>query len=108
MQEYGQIPAKRSLALAQRPYGRRACASRLVVVHYQQDPHPARFRFRVYATTLVIHGDTDPIPVQTAETIHKSISGSRLVVLEQCGHFPYVESPEKYFSQINACLNDGK
>lgn len=58
--------------------------------------------------TLVIHGDTDPIPVQTAENIHKRISGSRLIVLEKCGHFPYVESPESYFSHINSFLKDEK
>lgn len=51
--------------------------------------------------TLIIHGDFDPIPVIAAENIHKSISNSKYVVIEHCGHFPYVEEPEILFSQLN-------
>jgi proline iminopeptidase len=54
--------------------------------------------------TLIIHGDSDPIPMQTAHHLNDSIPGSTLVILNQCGHFPYVEKPEQFFSEINAFL----
>lgn len=63
---------------------------------------------RLSCKTLIIHGDTDPIPVETAENIHKAISGSRLVVLDKCGHFPYVESPEPFFFHVVSFLKDEK
>lgn len=54
--------------------------------------------------TLVIHGDDDPIPLSTAQHIHESISGSKCVVLDDCGHYPYVEQAELYFQAINEFL----
>ncbi len=55
--------------------------------------------------TLVIHGQNDPIPSATAKKIHESIRRSQFVVLSECGHFPYVEKPEAYFSHVQAFLN---
>jgi proline iminopeptidase len=52
--------------------------------------------------TLISHGDSDPIPVQTAQHTHASIQGSKLVILKECGHFPYVEKPEQFFAEIQA------
>ncbi len=54
--------------------------------------------------TLVIHGDKDMIPVATAEHIQQKIAGARLVVLEQCGHFPFVEKPEPFFAALEEFL----
>jgi len=52
--------------------------------------------------TLIIHGDYDPILPQYAEDIHTSIKGSQYVLLKNCGHFPFVESPEIFFK---ACMD---
>ncbi|MCI0382315.1 MAG: proline iminopeptidase-family hydrolase [Chlamydiae bacterium] len=56
--------------------------------------------------TLVIHGEADPVPFSTARNIHESVNNSRYVLLERCGHFPFVEDPDTYFSCINDFLND--
>lgn len=45
--------------------------------------------------TLVIHGKQDVIPFWTAEKTAKSIKNSKMVTLENCGHFPYIETPEQ-------------
>lgn len=66
------------------------------------DLHEALKKLRIL--TLIIHGDDDPIPVHTAEHLHKSIVGSKYVVLKDCGHFPYVEQPEGYFQSVNEFL----
>jgi proline iminopeptidase len=56
--------------------------------------------------TLIIHGDQDVVPVSTAENIHKNIPNSQLVVMKDCGHFPYVEKPEEFFRLLNTFLHD--
>lgn len=55
--------------------------------------------------TLIIHGDTDPIPLITAENIHKSIYNSKFFVIKNCGHFPYVEQPQELFRHLNYFLS---
>jgi proline iminopeptidase len=55
--------------------------------------------------TLVIQGDKDAIPLATAENLHKKISGSNFVTLQDCGHFPYIEQPEALFDAIEQFLN---
>jgi proline iminopeptidase len=41
--------------------------------------------------TLVIHGDRDFIPAAIAEHIAAAIPGARLTMIENCGHFAYLE-----------------
>jgi proline iminopeptidase len=54
--------------------------------------------------TLIIHGDFDPIPHLTAQKIHEDIRGSTYILLRNCGHFPYVESPEDLFEYLGDFL----
>ncbi len=56
-------------------------------------------------STLIIHGDSDPIPLITVKEVHENISGSKLILMKDCGHFPYVEDPSTYFKHIDAFLN---
>ncbi|HKW00294.1 MAG TPA: alpha/beta fold hydrolase [Vicinamibacterales bacterium] len=44
--------------------------------------------------TLVITGDRDFIPVEIAQHVAAAIPGARLVTLENCGHFSYMECPD--------------
>ena len=46
---------------------------------------------------LVIHGRQDPIPLESSEKAAYQL-GAKLVVLEDCGHVPYVEQPEPLFA----------
>jgi proline iminopeptidase len=45
--------------------------------------------------TLVIHGDVDLVPVELARHIANAIPDARLAVLRDCGHFSYLEQPER-------------
>lgn len=54
--------------------------------------------------TLILHGDSDVVPVWTAQVIHENIPHSQFVLLKNCGHFPYVESPDAFFKHIEAFL----
>jgi proline-specific peptidase len=44
---------------------------------------------------LILHGDCDFCPLAAVRPIADAIPGSRLTVLEDCGHFAYVEQPER-------------
>jgi pimeloyl-ACP methyl ester carboxylesterase len=61
---------------------------------------------RLYLTaalpTMIVWGDRDPIiPIEHAYRAHELMPGSRLEVIEGCGHFPHVEQPER-FSELVA------
>ena len=54
--------------------------------------------------TLVIHGDSDFIPVAIAAQIAGAIPGARLVVLPDCGHFPLIERRGDLFAEVSSFL----
>jgi proline iminopeptidase len=55
--------------------------------------------------TLVVVGEDDFIcPPPAAEYFHKEIVGSKLLVIENAGHFPWLEQPEQFFGGIGVFL----
>jgi proline iminopeptidase len=54
--------------------------------------------------TLLIHGDVDLIPVELARHVAEAIPGARLEVLTRCGHFAYLEQPERTYDAIAGFL----
>lgn len=52
--------------------------------------------------TLVLHAEHDFIPIEPVAQIAATIPGARLVVLERCGHFAYVERPDEVCAHIAA------
>lgn len=57
----------------------------------------------IEAPTLVIYGGHEASQV-SQNLLVKSIPDAKLVILEDCGHFPYIEQPEAYFSSIREFL----
>ena len=53
---------------------------------------------------LIVHGRQDPIPPDSSERATRALPNAHLVTLEDCGHVPYVESPDALFSSIDAFL----
>jgi len=47
----------------------------------------------------VVHGQQDPIPLASSEAVAAALD-ARLVVLEDCGHVPYVERATQLFDAI--------
>ncbi len=45
---------------------------------------------------LIIEGRQDPLGDATAEEIHALLSASIIRYINQCGHFPWIEQPEKF------------
>ena len=48
---------------------------------------------------LVVHGRQDPIPLASAIATADSLEGT-LVLIDDCGHVPYVEQPQAMFAAM--------
>lgn len=57
----------------------------------------------IHCPTLIVHGRDDPIPVESSVEGAKTMS-ARLVVLDDCGHVPYVEQPAALFAAVDEFL----
>ncbi len=55
--------------------------------------------------TLIVWGKQDPIvPVSAAQVYHESIPGSRLEVLDGCGHHPEIEKTDRFVGLVREFL----
>ncbi|MBW2493372.1 MAG: proline iminopeptidase-family hydrolase [Deltaproteobacteria bacterium] len=61
----------------------------------------------VSCPTLIVHGDFDPVPLKYAQEIHETIANSQLVILENSGHFSYIETPAEFYSAVTDFLKNG-
>lgn len=58
----------------------------------------------VHCPALVVHGREDPIPLESSAAIAGALD-AELVVLDACGHVPYVEQPDALFGAIRSFLD---
>jgi proline iminopeptidase len=54
---------------------------------------------------LITHGRDDPIPLASSTQAAEQL-GAKLVVLDDCGHVPYVEQPAALFAAVDPFLSD--
>jgi proline iminopeptidase len=52
---------------------------------------------------VVVHGEDDPIPIETAATL-AGLLGASLHRFPACGHVPYVEAPEEFARTLDSFL----
>jgi pimeloyl-ACP methyl ester carboxylesterase len=76
---------------------------------YMHDPSlPHLLRRLKTLPTLIIWGRQDAIvPVSAAEVYQASIPGSRLTVVESCGHHPEVEQTDEFVRVVQTFLSEG-
>jgi proline iminopeptidase len=53
--------------------------------------------------TLVLHGRQDPVPLRSSEDVAAEMR-AKLVIIDDCGHVPYVEQPAAAFAAIDEFL----
>jgi proline iminopeptidase len=58
---------------------------------------------KVKAPVLVIHGKQDPL--ESGDEVHETFPGSRYVVIENAGHFPWFEQPEAFYKTLGEFLS---
>jgi proline iminopeptidase len=62
----------------------------------------------VKAPVLVIHGEADPIPVESSEAWARAFPNAELLLVEGAGHLPQVERPEVFFDAVETFLKGGR
>lgn len=58
----------------------------------------------VSVPTLVVHGTADAVPFASSQAFAAAIPGAQLWVMEDVGHFPWMESPVAFFTGLNNFL----
>lgn len=53
---------------------------------------------------IVTHGRQDPVPLASSEDVARELR-AELVVIDDCGHVPFVEQPEAFFTAIDRFLD---
>jgi proline iminopeptidase len=55
--------------------------------------------------SFVVHGRDDPIPLASSVEASRALE-TDLVVLDDCGHVPYVEQPQRLFAALDTFLDE--
>ena len=53
---------------------------------------------------LVVEGKQDVMSEETAQLIASSFSTAQLALIDQCGHYPWIDNPQPYFDRIESFL----
>ncbi len=73
------------------------------------NPHLAKWLHRITVPTLLIWGDSDKfIPPPYGPAFHELIPGSRLLILEQCGHVPQVEKTDEFVEAVTGFIREAQ
>jgi len=59
----------------------------------------------IHIPTLVVGGRYDEATPALAETMHRGIPGSKLVIFENSAHFPHIEETERYLHVLDHFLS---
>ena len=60
----------------------------------------------VHVPTLIVVGASDDrCSPRQAERIHTEIAGSKLLLIEDAGHFPWIEQPDRFFEAVERGLS---
>ena len=54
---------------------------------------------------LVLDGKQDVMGIETAQFITSSFSTARLVLIDECGHYPWIDNPKPYFRAIDSFIS---
>lgn len=50
----------------------------------------------IQCPTLLIYGNYDPLTHLAGKKIHESIDNSEFIILDKCGHFPFIEKQKEF------------
>ena len=57
---------------------------------------------KIQAPVIVIHGRQDPL--ESAQEMHETFPGSQLELIDNAGHFPWLEQPERFYKVLDGFL----
>jgi pimeloyl-ACP methyl ester carboxylesterase len=86
-------------------HSNREMASRLCWKPYLHNWSLPFYLKKISIPTLIIWGDNDAIiPVECGTLFQKSIAGSKLEIIKNCGHSPAIEKPVEFMTAVNNFL----
>jgi len=56
---------------------------------------------------LIIQGKQDIVRLQTAEYAHTVLKNSKIVIVDHCAHYGWLDNPQDYFKEVNHFLLSG-
>ena len=92
--EAWEVAREESCRLSWRPY-----------MHYRGLPHLLG-RLKDLPTLIMWGRDDAIVPLSAGEVYQKSIKGSRLSVIDNCGHHPEVEKTDEFIRQVRAFFSE--
>ena len=54
--------------------------------------------------TIVIHGEDDVVPLESAQTLAAVLPHASLTVIPKAGHLPFLEAPDRFFEVVEEFL----
>ena len=63
---------------------------------------------KIAKPVLILQGRQDPLGETVAQTLASYYPKSKLIFIEKCGHYSWIEQPEKVFASITEFLAAGK
>ncbi|MDQ3518017.1 MAG: alpha/beta hydrolase [Gemmatimonadota bacterium] len=58
----------------------------------------------LHAPTIVIHGEEDVVPVESARSLVSVLPRASLTVIPKAGHLPFLEAPDRFFEVVEEFL----
>jgi len=57
---------------------------------------------------FIIKGRQDIIPAEAACQVKEAVPQTKILIIEKCGHYPYVEKPEEFYQILQKVFGDNK
>lgn len=96
------LASQLNLHLSQRTVSNMSTVASLVMQSASSDFWSGVAGIRV--PTLIVQGADDAMPLDMPRELARTIPGAQLVIVENAGHFPYIEKPHETFAAIRAFL----
>jgi pimeloyl-ACP methyl ester carboxylesterase len=110
---YDQDLAEAVIASSERPeledaaLKNRTISARLGWQPRNHDPHLRKWLHRIKVPTLLVWGADDRLfPREYAFAYQRLISGSKAVILPECGHLPHVEKGDVFAAELEAFIGE--
>ncbi len=60
---------------------------------------------KIEVPVLTIHGSYDGIPMESAKEWSKYFADGKLLIINDAGHFPWLEKPEIFYKAVDEFLS---
>jgi len=100
-------PAHRGTDLEMESYSRQVSVTVMASVHLSRyaDPSWERGLAELRAPVTILHGRDDPVPWSVVNDLRQIVPAAKVIPLDDCGHFPWLEIPDRFEPAIVEVLD---